>query len=464
MIYEELKTIVDSVNDMKEASGASTFTEVKDKVERMPVWDNFRSPLAQLGYTSEDEAIYKDLKIDMTTVKEDVEYSLVLKKKLDGATTMEGKMKNDDTMIYAPAIDTSNAGMFQAMFASNTNMLTAPKYDMRKGKSTVQMFGGCSSLLAYNMDDVDLPNCTTMLQMMDNCKAMTSFSARNANVSKCTNMHGVFQGCNSLTSVDLSGWGTSSVTTMRQMFYGCKALESLDISHFDTTNVAAIQNMFYGCNKLKDLNMSGLNLENVKNMSYAFCNCYALESLDLSGLKNAKPDDIGGLFKNCESLKYVDGLSDLDVSNVSIIYEIFQGCKALENVDVSTWYAPKVTQLNSFATGLLTCKEIDLSSWDLTTVQYMSTTFRGATSLEVIKLKNFGGHPSFAYDRTFENCPAWGSTPEGLQSLRDTLINNSFDRVKAGYSAINLPIDTAQKNLLTDEEKAAITAKGFTIV
>jgi hypothetical protein len=36
--------------------------------------------------------------------------------------------------------------------------------------------------------------------------------------------------------------------------------------------------------------------------------------------------------------------------------------------------------------------------------------------------------------------------------------------VKAGYSAINLPIDTAQKNLLTDEEKAAITAKGFTIV
>jgi surface protein len=250
------------------------------------------------------------------------------------------------------------------------------------------------------------------------------------------NMQSMFNGCSSLTSLDVSNWNTSNVTTMYGMFSNCSKLGSLDVSNWNTSNVTNMQQMFSGCSSLTSLDVSNWDTSNVTNMSSMFYGCSSLESLDVSGW---------------------------DISKVDTIYEIFQGCKALEVVDVSTWYAPKVTQLNSCFTGLLACKEIDLSSWDLTTVQYMSTCFRGSTALEVIKLKNFGGHPDFAYDRTMENCPAWGSTPDGLQSLRDTLVNNSFDRASAGYSAVTISLPTQVKARLTTDEIAQITAKGFTI-
>jgi hypothetical protein len=50
-----------------------------------------------------------------------------------------------------------------------------------------------------------------------------------------------------------------------------------------------------------------------------------------------------------------------------------------------------------------------------------------------------------------------------MESLRYTFITNSFDRTAAGYPALNLSMPDVVKARFTDEEKAAITAKGFTI-
>jgi hypothetical protein len=44
------------------------------------------------------------------------------------------------------------------------------------------------------------------------------------------------------------------------------------------------------------------------------------------------------------------------------------------------------------------------------------------------------------------------------------LIENSFDRVAAGYAPFQINLHKDVKARLTDEEKAAITAKGFTVV
>lgn len=53
---------------------------------------------------------------------------------------------------------------------------------------------------------------------------------------------------------------------------------------------------------------------------------------------------------------------------------------------------------------------------------------------------------------------------ESLRSMRYTLIEQSFDRKSAGYSTCTLYLRTETENLLTTEEIAQITAKGFSLI
>lgn len=53
---------------------------------------------------------------------------------------------------------------------------------------------------------------------------------------------------------------------------------------------------------------------------------------------------------------------------------------------------------------------------------------------------------------------------ESLRSMRYTLIEQSFDRKTAGYPTCTLYLRTEVENLLTSEEIAQITAKGFSLI
>lgn len=54
-------------------------------------------------------------------------------------------------------------------------------------------------------------------------------------------------------------------------------------------------------------------------------------------------------------------------------------------------------------------------------------------------------------------------TADALERMIDTLLTYSFDRAAAGYSACTISLHANAKARLTDEQKAAITAKGYTI-
>ena len=67
----------------------------------------------------------------------------------------------------------------------------------------------------------------------------------------------------------------------------------------------------------------------------------------------------------------------------------------------------------------------------------------------------------------FSHWPVWGvndeTTTDARQSLIDSLLTYSFDRATAGYSTCTISLDGSTKALLTEDEIAQITAKGYTI-
>lgn len=79
-----------------------------------------------------------------------------------------------------------------------------------------------------------------------------------------------------------------------------------------------------------------------------------------------------------------------------------------------------------------------------------------------LKIINLGKSTLTTFD--FSRATNWGTGgDENRQSLIDSLISYSYDRASAGMDTATIKLSANTKALLTEEEIAQITAKGFTI-
>ena len=101
---------------------------------------------------------------------------------------------------------------------------------------------------------------------------------------------------------------------------------------------------------------------------------------------------------------------------------------------------------------------LDLTGFDTSAVRIMGNIFSGCSGLTSLILgPNFFKTPNvtmvnFSYSTKWIN-----------DTVVTSLVTNSYDRATAGLKRMTLKLSTNTKAALTDEQKAAITAKGYTI-
>ena len=249
--------------------------------------------------------------------------------------------------------------------------------------------------------------------------------------SQGRDMSSMFAYCSGLTSLDLSGFDTSAVTNMDSMFYSCSGLTSLDLSGFNTSAVTSMLSMFESCSGLTSLDLSGFDTSAVTSMSRMFAFCSGLTSLDLTGLDTSAVTSMASMFDSCSGLTSLN-LSGFDTS-------------AVTNMDYMFNFCSKLTSLN-------------LSSFDTSAVTSMGYMFSDCSSLTSLILgPNFFKAPNVT-SIDFSYCSKWTNN-----TVVTSLVTNSYDRATAGLKTMTLKLSTNTKAALTDEQKAAITAKGYTI-
>jgi hypothetical protein len=92
----------------------------------------------------------------------------------------------------------------------------------------------------------------------------------------------------------------------------------------------------------------------------------------------------------------------------------------------------------------------------------MTYMFSSCSKLVFAIIKNIGKSTLKTYD--FSDATNWGTGgEENRQSLIDSLITYSYDRASNGMATATIKLSSNTKALLTEEEIAQITAKGFTI-
>jgi hypothetical protein len=118
------------------------------------------------------------------------------------------------------------------------------------------------------------------------------------------------------------------------------------------------------------------------------------------------------------------------------------------------------TSLFGTFSGCLNLRKI--KSLDFASATNCTNVVMSCSLLSYALFLNLGKPKITAYN--FADAAVWGTgSEENRQSLIDSLITYSYDRASAGMATCTITLSANTKALLTEDEIAQITAKGFTI-
>ena len=155
----------------------------------------------------------------------------------------------------------------------------------------------------------------------------------------------------------------------------------------------------------------------------------------------------------------------------------------INNFNSLFWYNDAITKINELDTSagidfyyifmgcesLIKIAGLSLKSFSSNISYYYFTGYNYMSKLRYALLKDLGtGSECTSADFSYWN--VWGIEDETVplsagarQSLIDTLITYSYDRATAGYSTCTVTLSANTKALLTEDEIAQMTAKGYTL-
>lgn len=348
------------------------------------------------------------------------------------------KVQNLDLNSFITSNLTNINNMFDG--CSSLSSLNLKNFDVSKLSNLNCLFQGCSNLLTLDLSSFDTSNITTMANMFNGCSSLTTLDISSFDTSNVIDITEMFKGCSSLTSLDLSNFTIGAKTKTGGMLSDCSSLKGLFISPtmnllepdaclgvgtstspcqikapsgFDfgvsttgdyfqwkggyfamtaeeyanisadgttitfycddnrgsrqgttyaidgtastpewSANAATItkavfdpsfafarptttQRWFSGMKNLKTIEgIENLNTSDVTIMSYMFLNCQSLETLDLSHFDTRKVDKMGYMLQGCTNLKSVN-LTGFETSACTSFYQMFKNCSSLESLDLS---------------------------------------------------------------------------------------------------------------------------------
>ncbi|EPM6861595.1 BspA family leucine-rich repeat surface protein [Enterococcus hirae] len=300
-----------------------------------------------------------------------------------------------------------------------------------------KMFKGMSSITSLDVSGFDTSNVTDMLGMFDGMSSVTSLDVSGFDTSKVTDMGNMFSGMGSVTSLDISSFDASNVTDTANMFYNTplkklilgdtfkfvggqgaltsawkredgkgKAYTAADfMKNYGTGDLTAgtyvsVETGTWGTSPYTfDENTGVLTIGTGELSGYKESPWYANEKVDAKAIKKivlsgkiVAPENARLLFSGNGDLKNVteiEGLSQLDTSNVTSMDFMFSGMSSVTSLDVSGFDTSNVTDMHSMFSGMSSVTSLDVSGFDTSNVTKMYYMFSGMSNLTSLDVSNF---------------------------------------------------------------------------
>ena len=160
-------------------------------------------------------------------------------------------------------------------------------------------------------------------------------------------------------------------------------------SSFANARPTSTDSWFSGCKNLTIIQGIGnLNTSEVTNMSYMFMRCNSLTSLDVSHFNTAKVLSMSFMFAYCSALTSLD-VSHFNTAKVERMDYVFYNCSNLTSLNVRYFNTANVSNLTGLFEGCSKLTSIDVSHFNTAKVTSMAWMFQGCSALTNLDVSNF---------------------------------------------------------------------------
>lgn len=301
--------------------------------------------------------------------------------------------------------------------------------------SMVSMFSQCSSLRSLDLSSFNTSKVIGMNLMFFNCTNLESIDLSSFDTENLQKMTNMFYSCTKLDTLDLSSFATPNMTSMLSAFQNCKNLKTIYVtSAFTTDKVTEGSYAFAGCVNLPNFNpdKTGVEMAHTGEGGYLTAATASWVRWDaptgtLSFHRGAtKPEGVNILalgtgtspdwgtyaaeikkvvfkagfrdethwtcskwFSGCTNLTSIEGIENLNTSNVKYMNEMFGQCSNLETLDLSHFNTEKVGNMSNMFNGCTKLRDLNISSFNTENVTNMYGMFYGCSSLDSLDLSHF---------------------------------------------------------------------------
>lgn len=301
--------------------------------------------------------------------------------------------------------------------------------------SMVSMFSQCSSLRSLDLSSFNTSKVIGMNLMFYNCTNLESIDLSSFETENLQQMPHMFYSCTKLETLDLSSFATPNMTSMLSAFQYCKNLKKIYVtSAFTTDKVTEGPYAFAGCVNLPNYNPDKTGVEmahtgaggyltaataswvrwdaptgtltfhrsgtkpvgdNIYELQYGNrqdWNDHAAEIKKVvfkAGFRDETHTTCSKWFSGCTNLTSIEGIENLNTSNVKYMNEMFGQCSNLETLDLSHFNTENVVNMSNMFNGCTKLHKLNISSFNTENVTNMYGMFYGCSSLETLDLSHF---------------------------------------------------------------------------
>ena len=153
------------------------------------------------------------------------------------------------------------------------------------------------------------------------------------------------------------------------------------------------------------------------------------------------------MFEGCSTLAALD-LSSFDTSSVTYMSSMFRGCSSLTSLDLSSFDTTSVTGMPYMFEGCSSLAVLDLSSFDTSSVKYMYDMFSGCSSLAALDLSSFDTSSVTDMLSMFEGCSSLASID--LSSFDTSSVTRMSSMFKGCSSLASIDLLSFNTTSVTD--------------
>lgn len=365
---------------------------------------------------------------------------------LDLSGSNAEKVKNMGSMFYG-CVELSNLNLSGFKTGSLTEMrylfsscqslesLDLSGFNTENVTSMASMFSQCSSLRSLDLSSFNTSKVIDMNLMFFNCTNLESIDLSSFETENLQQMPHMFYSCTKLEKLDLSSFATPNMTSMLSAFQNCKNLKTIYVtSAFTTDKVTEGRTAFAGCVNLPNYNPDKTGVEmahtgeggyltaataswvrwdaptgtlsfhrsatkpagdNILDLGYGNYPNWDTHAAEIkkvvfkAGFRDETHTTCSKWFSGCTNLTSIEGIENLNTSNVKYMNEMFGQCSNLETLDLSHFNTENVGNMSNMFNGCTKLRDLNISSFNTENVTNMYGMFYGCSSLDSLDLSHF---------------------------------------------------------------------------